>query len=512
MTTLMKRSLRPPSGPLRARVWSALGGLVTVAMLLGNVGTAAAISGNVITFPQETDLVLAGPGITLKIVAGSVASTLGVATNTFTVSVSTGGTFTVRYPGPNPGNLANDGSLSSCNKVVDNNDVVVTGPKTVTFTPSATPVCVASGSSHVTPAATLSNPNGGEVWNVGSVHDILWGAAGTGVNGARLSASTDGGNTWSLVADNLSGGGFYSWTVPNTVTTQAKMKIELLGGGSVVASDVSDAVFSIVAPTSGGGGGSVTPPVVTPPATSAGTTPNGLIDGVGTSSTGAGAKTRLEANASLPPAFQVDSLVKLASDNDPTTQADTTVYYLGLDAKRHPFANGEAYSSWYADFSAVRTIDAATLASIPLGAPILARPGTRLVKIASDPKTYYVEPGYRLRWLKDEATAVKMFGSDWNRNVIDVDVSLYLRYVTGEPITLASLDTGWPSGSLFRLPGRIITWYVQAGQRRAFASSAFSVNNFQERFVLNSNTPSLLSLPIGSDINGQEDGLFSLMH
>ena len=51
----------------------------------------------------------------------------------------------------------------------------------------------------------------------------------------------------------------------------------------------------------------------------------------------------------------------------------------------------------------VKTIDAETLASIPLGSPVLPRPGSFMVKIVSDPKTYYVSPGYRLHWIEDEA-------------------------------------------------------------------------------------------------------------
>jgi hypothetical protein len=484
-------------------------------MLFGNAGIASAA--NTITFPEDTNLVLSGPSITLQILQNSVASSLDITATDFTVVVDTGGAFTVRYPGPPSGDLANDGGLDSCQAVGSNNEVTVTGPMTVTFTPSATPTCTTAGSGPLPPTAAVSQPNGGESWNAASSHDILWSTGGTGVTGVRLSYSTNGGSTWTLIVDNLSSSnGFYSWTVPSVNTTQAKVKVEALGNSSVLATDVSDSNFTIVytAPSGGGGGGggggTITPPppVIPPPVP----TGNG-IEGADTSGTGAGAKSRTEANLILPPAFPVDSLVKLVNDNDPTTQADTTVYYLGLDAKRHPFASGATYQTWYSDFSAVKTIDAVTLASIPMGVPILSRPGTTMVKIASDPKTYYVEPGYRLRWVTDEATAVKLFGSDWNRNVIDIDVSLYLRFVTGEPITLASLDTTWPSGSLLRLPSSLTNWYVQAGQKRAFASvGAFEANNFQNRFVLTDFAPVWLTMPAGSDITGQEDGLFSLMH
>lgn len=233
---------------------------------------------------------------------------------------------------------------------------------------------------------------------------------------------------------------------------------------------------------------------------------------LGSSATGSGAMERETANQHLPPAVPVDSLVKLVNDNNPATGVDAAVYYVGLDAKRHPFPTLTSYSSWYESFAGVKEIDAATLASIPLGKPILSRPGTLWVKIASDPKTYFVAPGNKLRWIKDEATALALGGEHWNRNIVDVDVSLFVQYSEGDPIDLAALSTAWPAGQLVRETADGPVIYVAKSARRTFDGSGFSSNHFQSRFVRTTGAASWMNAAAGTPVAGLEDGLFSLMH
>ena len=66
----------------------------------------------------------------------------------------------------------------------------------------------------------------------------------------------------------------------------------------------------------------------------------------------------------------------------------SSVYYLGADGKRYVFPNTETYMSWYSDFSGVVTIPASELQSYPLGGNVTMRPGTKLVKITTDPTVY----------------------------------------------------------------------------------------------------------------------------
>ncbi|HSD12187.1 MAG TPA: hypothetical protein VLC10_01395, partial [Patescibacteria group bacterium] len=379
-----------------------------------------------------------------------------------------------------------------------------------------------SGGGSIQPSAAMSTPNGGESLMHGTTKQVFWSAQGTGMTGVKLLLSTNGGATYpTVVLASGTNNGFYDWTVPDVNTTTARMKIQVIGAGDVLlASDESDANFAIVGtpepPKSNGGGGGGGGGIVTPPqeTTDSGTGVSHIVkeNELESSATGAGAMERETANQHLPPVVPVDSLVKLVSDGNPATDVDAAVYYVGLDAKRHPFPSLASYSSWYESFAGVQEVDAATLASIPLGKPILSRPGTLWVKITSDPKTYYVAPGNKLRWIKDEATALALGGEHWNQNIIDVDVSLFVQYSEGDPIDLDALSIAWPAGQLVRETADGPVTYVAKSARRAFDGSGFSSNHFQSRCIRTSGAAAWMNAAAGTPIVGLEDGLFSLMH
>ena len=136
----------------------------------------------------------------------------------------------------------------------------------------------------------------------------------------------------------------------------------------------------------------------------------------------------------------IHGLVKLPDDGNKLTQEDSTVYYVGADGRRHAFPNPSMYFSWYCDFSTVKVISAATMAQIPLGKNIVYRPGVRLVKFRTDPKVYLVQASGLLRPIADEATARAIAGTDWNKQVADIEDTFYLDYTFGTPITLADVS------------------------------------------------------------------------
>ncbi len=114
------------------------------------------------------------------------------------------------------------------------------------------------------------------------------------------------------------------------------------------------------------------------------------------------------------------------------------VYFVGTDNKRYVFPNEKVFFSWYKDFSTVRTITNEELAALPIGGNVTYRPGTRLVKIQSDPKVYAVGVGGALRWVSSETVAKQLFGDNWAKQVDDVDVSNFVSYKSGDPIQGAS--------------------------------------------------------------------------
>ena len=93
---------------------------------------------------------------------------------------------------------------------------------------------------------TIAVPNGAETWIVGATNNITWTKLGA-ITNVELRYTTDGGLTYpvgniiiaSTPAANLS----YSWTVPDKIGTQLKVKITDLGDATVI--DESNANFII---------------------------------------------------------------------------------------------------------------------------------------------------------------------------------------------------------------------------------------------------------------------------
>gem|GEM_PF-2529665 len=351
-----------------------------------------------------------------------------------------------------------------------------------------------------TTSLTIAQPTSGTQLAHGSSTSIVWYAQG-GIAQVRVSLSYDGGTTWSVVLGTTPNS-FLPWTVPNAATQQARIRLEgLSSSGSVLATAVSQP-FTITGTTEA-------PVTVVPPT-------EGTIgfneDRLGVSFPQR--VTREEANAALPAGIVVDDLIKVPDDGNPVTQSDTTVYYVGMDARRHPFPSAASFLSWYPDFGDVKDVTLEQLSAIPLGSPIMPRPGTHWVKIQSDPKTYFVSPGYVLHHVADEATAALLGGPDWNRNVVDIEPTFFPRYLQGQSITLQNLQISWPSGALLQTvenPGQ--TYLMTSEGLRLFADDSFAQNRYQERFILKTSASSPWNaLQRGNPIASQEDRLWSLMH
>ena len=70
------------------------------------------------------------------------------------------------------------------------------------------------------------------------------------------------------------------------------------------------------------------------------------------------------------------------------------------------------------------------MASYSLGTNVAFKTGT-LIKIPSVPKVYKVEAGGVIRWVKTEALAANLFGSDWASKVKDMPESFFTDYTVG---------------------------------------------------------------------------------
>jgi hypothetical protein len=155
----------------------------------------------------------------------------------------------------------------------------------------------------------------------------------------------------------------------------------------------------------------------------------------------------------------------------------SSVYYLGADSKRYVFPNEATYFSWYNDFSGVVVIPQSELESYPLGANVVMRAGTKLVKITTDPKVYAVEPNGTLRWVPSEATAATLYGADWAKKVVDVPDAFFTNYTVS---TTAVEADAYPEGSLVKFEGADVYYIDADGKARKVADeAAFLANRFK---------------------------------
>jgi hypothetical protein len=90
-------------------------------------------------------------------------------------------------------------------------------------------------------ALTVTSPNGGENFQVDSVHTVTWTSSGTS-GGLLIQYSTDSGSSWSDVIASIPDTGAYAWTIPDTPSNSCLLRItDTIGSPS----DTCDAIFSI---------------------------------------------------------------------------------------------------------------------------------------------------------------------------------------------------------------------------------------------------------------------------
>jgi subtilisin family serine protease len=97
----------------------------------------------------------------------------------------------------------------------------------------------------------LVSPNGGELLIASSTVPIQWtNPTGWNVDHATIIYSADGGESWSLVAENVVGTE-YNWQVPVEGTTTGLIRVHLHDNRGVMGYDTSDDVFAIASGTTG---------------------------------------------------------------------------------------------------------------------------------------------------------------------------------------------------------------------------------------------------------------------
>jgi plastocyanin len=119
-------------------------------------------------------------------------------------------------------------------------------------------------------------------------------------------------------------------------------------------------------------------------------------------------------------------------------EAQSSVYYFAPDGKRYVFPNEKTYFTWYTDFSTVKTISDKRLSTLPLGrSNVTYRPGVKMIKITTDPRTYAVDRGGILRHVTSQQLAETLYGLNWKNKIDDVADAFFSNYRIGTEITNA---------------------------------------------------------------------------
>jgi hypothetical protein len=134
-------------------------------------------------------------------------------------------------------------------------------------------------------------------------------------------------------------------------------------------------------------------------------------------------------------AFPVTAQAATLAAGDLVKASGPAVYYYHTDGKRYVFPNEKTFFSWFNDFSSVVTITDAELAAIQIGGNATLRPGAKLVKITTDPKTYAVTKCGTLHWIESEAIAKALWGDAWAIRVVDVPDSFFVNYDIGASVS-----------------------------------------------------------------------------
>jgi hypothetical protein len=183
----------------------------------------------------------------------------------------------------------------------------------------------------------------------------------------------------------------------------------------------------------------------------------------------------------------------------------SAVYYLASDGQRYVFSDSTTYFSWYNDFSGVKTISQTELEGYTLGKNVTMRPGTKLIKVTTDPKVYAVEPGGKLSWVKTEAAALALYGTNWAKRIVDVNDSFFVN--SYDRSNIKELDgTAYPLGSLIKTATGADVYYIgtDGKAQKITSESAFNANRFKMSDII---TTTLAIPAAGTDITAAVSAL-----
>lgn len=174
---------------------------------------------------------------TFRIVAGAIGSGSIAPSGLVLVNGSANQTFTLS---PNSGSRIDS-------VIVDGTNIGATANYTF---PNVSSNHTIRGYFSPVPSITVISPNGGEVWQIGTMDTVKWTSSNLTGN-VFVQVSLDGGANFLFISASIPNSGSLPWIVALPPTTQAL--VEVMSEIDTTVHDVSDGVFTISAPGSTGG-------------------------------------------------------------------------------------------------------------------------------------------------------------------------------------------------------------------------------------------------------------------
>lgn len=111
------------------------------------------------------------------------------------------------------------------------------------------------------------------------------------------------------------------------------------------------------------------------------------------------------------------------------------LYWYAKDGTRLVIPNKQTFDTWYPASGpkpVVKQLRDEDLVKIMISGNVTYRPGTRLIKIATDQKIYAIGHGGVIRWLANDQTAEELFGYSWKETLVDtIADTFFVNYSVG---------------------------------------------------------------------------------
>lgn len=397
--------------------------------LFAVVAFASPANASALHWNEDTDLFIDTPAVTLSVHAGSDADELSFTSSSITITVAADDAFTLAYPGPNPGLLSNDAGLDDCTVVGDDNVLTVTGPKTVTVTPTSSSTCTTppssssggggGGRSYAPPVVVVNEagPASDVTVTAGDTVTFTWNVSGEAAQWHISIMDLDGDRKWKELITTAVGTNRYDWLIDEGMPPgRYGVEFEAFqANGTLLQATYPPGIIHVFQHSSDD---------ADVPAVDTTQTGRWGVDDARTAVRTVGDDLGTVPSVTAPECAP-GSLIRGSLP---------AVYYCGHDGKRYVFPNKKTYDTWFTDFSDVTVVDDHLLAHIPIGGNVRYHPGTRMIKITSDPTVYVVSRHGVLRAVPNEHDAELLYGKEWNTRIDDVPDAFFFSYRLGTPL------------------------------------------------------------------------------